>query len=182
MRASCGRSLWRGRWANIRRSLGGGLAGLDGDGQPDPWKVLGLLLGWGRFCCGIGYRAKSRSRGRLIAARSFARWARGMASRGWRRPRPRGAPLRPAAPDCGAVLPEARRGRRARCDNRPGGRSLSGERGRRFCGGRPGRRDAQARAGSGAARGVALRRPPGARPDRVVPGTGARGAAAVFGR
>jgi tRNA nucleotidyltransferase (CCA-adding enzyme) len=46
--------------------------------EPDPWKVLGLLLGWGALrLWDPGYRAKSRSRGRLIAARSFARWARG---------------------------------------------------------------------------------------------------------
>ena len=46
--------------------------------EPDPWKVLGLLLRWGTLkVWDPGYRAKSRSRGRLIAARSFARWARG---------------------------------------------------------------------------------------------------------
>jgi tRNA nucleotidyltransferase (CCA-adding enzyme) len=46
--------------------------------EPDPWKVLSLLLGWGALrMWDPGYRAKSRSRGRLIAARSFARWARG---------------------------------------------------------------------------------------------------------
>ncbi len=46
--------------------------------EPDPWKVLGLLLGWGALrLWDPGYRAKSRSRGRLIASRSFARWARG---------------------------------------------------------------------------------------------------------
>ncbi len=46
--------------------------------EPDPWKALGLLLDYGAFrLWDPGYRAKSGSRGRLGAARTFARWARG---------------------------------------------------------------------------------------------------------
>jgi tRNA nucleotidyltransferase (CCA-adding enzyme) len=46
--------------------------------EPEPWKALGLLLGWGAFrLWDPAYRVTRRSRGRLAAARSFAAWARG---------------------------------------------------------------------------------------------------------
>jgi len=44
--------------------------------EPDPWSVLGLLLGWGALrIWDPGFRPARRSRVRLRAARSFAAWA-----------------------------------------------------------------------------------------------------------
>lgn len=46
--------------------------------EPDPWGVLGLLLGWGALrIWDAGFRVTRRSRGRLRAARSLAAWAHG---------------------------------------------------------------------------------------------------------
>ena len=46
--------------------------------EPDPWRALGLLLGWGALkLWDPGFRVSGRSRRRLAAARRFAAWARG---------------------------------------------------------------------------------------------------------
>ena len=46
--------------------------------EADPWAGLGLLLDWGALrVWDPGYRVTSRSRGRLVAARRLAAWARG---------------------------------------------------------------------------------------------------------
>jgi tRNA nucleotidyltransferase (CCA-adding enzyme) len=46
--------------------------------EADPWKILGLLLRWGALrVWDPGYRVTTRSRERLVAARSLAAWARG---------------------------------------------------------------------------------------------------------
>jgi tRNA nucleotidyltransferase (CCA-adding enzyme) len=45
--------------------------------EPNPWKALGLLLDWGALrIWDAGYGVTARSRGRLVAARRFAAWAR----------------------------------------------------------------------------------------------------------
>jgi tRNA nucleotidyltransferase (CCA-adding enzyme) len=47
-------------------------------GEADPWRALGLLLGWGALrLWDASYRVTDRSRTRLAAARSLLRWARG---------------------------------------------------------------------------------------------------------
>jgi tRNA nucleotidyltransferase (CCA-adding enzyme) len=44
--------------------------------EPDPWRALSLLLGWGAFrLWDPAYRVTSRSAARIGAARSLARWA-----------------------------------------------------------------------------------------------------------
>lgn len=46
--------------------------------EPDPWSVLGLLLGWRAMkLWDPGFRVTRRSRGRLRAARRLAAWAQG---------------------------------------------------------------------------------------------------------
>lgn len=46
--------------------------------EPDPWGVLGLLLGWGALrIWDPGFRMTRQSRGRLSTARSLAAWAHG---------------------------------------------------------------------------------------------------------
>jgi tRNA nucleotidyltransferase (CCA-adding enzyme) len=46
--------------------------------EPDPWSVLGMLLGWGALrIWDPGFRVTRRSRERLRAARSLAAWAHG---------------------------------------------------------------------------------------------------------
>jgi len=46
--------------------------------EPDPWRVLGLLLGWGALrIWDPGYRVTRRSRERIASARRLAAWAHG---------------------------------------------------------------------------------------------------------
>ncbi len=46
--------------------------------EAEPWRALGLLLGWGAFrLWDASYRVTAQSRARLASARLFLRWARG---------------------------------------------------------------------------------------------------------